>query len=105
MPIAVCEAAESLQAGIACAIKWPNDVWVEGRKLAGVLIEANPQDGWAVIGVGLNLAIAPDEFPPELRETATSLFGSSEGGRGKGRLSNSGEAPQTLPTPLPQLKL
>jgi BirA family biotin operon repressor/biotin-[acetyl-CoA-carboxylase] ligase len=75
VPLAVCEAAESLQPGIECAIKWPNDVWVEGRKLGGILIEAKPQDGWAVIGVGLNLAIERDEFPEELRETATSLEG------------------------------
>ena len=73
VPIAVCEAAEELEPGIECQIKWPNDIWVEGRKLAGVLIEAKPQDDWAVIGVGLNLAIERDEFPPELRETATSL--------------------------------
>jgi BirA family biotin operon repressor/biotin-[acetyl-CoA-carboxylase] ligase len=73
VPLAVCEAAEELEPGIECGVKWPNDVQVDGRKLAGVLIEARPQDGWAVIGVGLNLAIAPDEFPPELRETATSL--------------------------------
>jgi BirA family biotin operon repressor/biotin-[acetyl-CoA-carboxylase] ligase len=58
-----------------CEIKWPNDVWVDGRKLAGVLVEARPQDGWAVIGVGLNLTVAEEEFPPELRETAASLFG------------------------------
>jgi BirA family biotin operon repressor/biotin-[acetyl-CoA-carboxylase] ligase len=75
VPIAVCEAAESLQAGLRCSIKWPNDVWLEGRKLGGILIEARPQDGWAVIGIGLNLAIEPEEFPPELRETATSLRG------------------------------
>jgi len=75
VPLAVCEAAEELQPGIECAIKWPNDVWVDGRKLAGALIEAKPQDGWAVIGVGLNLTIERDEFPPELRETATSLVG------------------------------
>lgn len=73
VPLAVCEAAEELQPGIECAIKWPNDVWVEGRKLAGVLIEAKPQDGWAVIGVGLNLAIERGQFPPELRDTAISL--------------------------------
>ena len=71
-----------MRPGIECRIKWPNDVWLEGRKLAGILIEAKPQDGWAVIGVGLNLSIAPDEFPPELRDTATSLFGSSAGRRG-----------------------
>jgi BirA family biotin operon repressor/biotin-[acetyl-CoA-carboxylase] ligase len=75
VPLAVCEAAEELAPGIACGVKWPNDVQVEGRKLAGVLIEARPQDGWAVLGVGLNLAIAREEFPPELRDTATSLTG------------------------------
>jgi BirA family biotin operon repressor/biotin-[acetyl-CoA-carboxylase] ligase len=75
VPLAVCEAAESLQAGLECSIKWPNDVWVEGRKLGGILIEARPRDGWAVIGVGLNLSIETDEFPPELRDTATSLRG------------------------------
>jgi len=79
VPLAVCEAAEELQPGIECGVKWPNDVLVEGRKLAGVLIEARPQDGWAVIGVGLNLSIAPEEFPPDLRETAVSIFSSNAG--------------------------
>jgi BirA family biotin operon repressor/biotin-[acetyl-CoA-carboxylase] ligase len=73
VPLAVCEAAEELQPGIRCGVKWPNDVQVEGRKLAGVLIEARPQDSWAVVGVGLNLAIEHRDFPQELRETATSL--------------------------------
>ncbi len=63
VPLAVCEAAEALAPGTPCRVKWPNDVWVEGRKLAGVLIEARPQEGWGVIGVGLNLAISPEEFP------------------------------------------
>jgi BirA family biotin operon repressor/biotin-[acetyl-CoA-carboxylase] ligase len=73
VPLAVCAAAEELRPGIECGVKWPNDVHLEGRKLAGVLIEARPQDGWAVVGIGLNLTIAPEEFPPELRETAISL--------------------------------
>jgi BirA family biotin operon repressor/biotin-[acetyl-CoA-carboxylase] ligase len=71
--VAACEAAEQLEDGLECRIKWPNDVWIGRRKLAGILIEARPQEGWAVVGVGLNLAIAEEEFPPELRETATSL--------------------------------
>jgi BirA family transcriptional regulator, biotin operon repressor / biotin---[acetyl-CoA-carboxylase] ligase len=71
-PLAVAEAAEEM-ADVRCAIKWPNDVWIEGRKCAGVLIEARPQDGWAVIGVGLNVSIEPNEFPEELRGRATSL--------------------------------
>ena len=82
--LAVCEAAEELATSLyptgpelpkdlTCKVKWPNDVQVEGRKLAGILIEARPQDDWAVVGVGLNLTIAPEEFPPDLRDTATSL--------------------------------
>jgi BirA family biotin operon repressor/biotin-[acetyl-CoA-carboxylase] ligase len=78
VPIAVCEAAEGLVPGVECAIKWPNDVWLEGRKLAGILIEARPQDAWAVIGVGLNLTVETDEFPPDLREIAVSLGGGIE---------------------------
>jgi BirA family biotin operon repressor/biotin-[acetyl-CoA-carboxylase] ligase len=73
VPLAVCEAAEQLRPDLACKVKWPNDIHVGGRKLAGVLIEARPQDGWAVIGIGLNLTIEPAEFPPELRDTATSI--------------------------------
>lgn len=86
VPLAVCEAAEELQPTIECRVKWPNDVLVDRRKLAGILIEARPQDGWAVIGVGLNLTISPHEFPPDLRDTAISLFG-SVGGEGDPRRS------------------
>jgi BirA family transcriptional regulator, biotin operon repressor / biotin---[acetyl-CoA-carboxylase] ligase len=72
VPLAVAEAAEALSP-VACELKWPNDVWIEGRKCAGVLIEARPSDGWAVIGVGINLAIEAADFPEELRDTATSV--------------------------------
>lgn len=73
VPLAVCEAAEQLNPDLECKVKWPNDIHVEGRKLAGVLIEARPQDGWAVIGVGMNLSIQQEEFPEELQATAVSL--------------------------------
>jgi BirA family transcriptional regulator, biotin operon repressor / biotin---[acetyl-CoA-carboxylase] ligase len=76
VPLAVCEAAEELRPGLECGVKWPNDVLVKQRKLAGILVEARPQDGWAVVGVGLNLTISPDEFPPDLRDKAVSLFSS-----------------------------
>ena len=36
-------------------IKWPNDVWIDGRKVAGILVEGRPQEGWAVLGIGLNV--------------------------------------------------
>jgi len=96
-PLAVCAAAESLRPGAECMVKWPNDVWLEGRKLAGILIEAKPQDGWAVIGVGLNLSIAPDEFPPDLRQPAISLFGTTGGSRGESHRSLPAVAPPGLP--------
>ena len=72
--LAVCETAEQLRPGIECEVKWPNDIHLDGRKLAGILIEARPQDGWAVLGIGLNLTIGADEFPEDLRGRATSLF-------------------------------
>ncbi len=71
IPLAVCDAAEAL-APVECQVKWPNDVWLDERKLAGVLIEARPPE-WAVIGVGLNLSIPGDAFPDDLRWPATSL--------------------------------
>lgn len=73
VPLAVCEACESL-APVECRVKWPNDVWLSERKLAGVLIEARPPE-WAVIGVGVNLSVGPGEFPRELRWPAISLGG------------------------------
>jgi BirA family biotin operon repressor/biotin-[acetyl-CoA-carboxylase] ligase len=70
-PVAVAEACESV-GGVECRIKWPNDVWLDERKLAGILIEARPPE-WAVIGIGVNVAIAANEFPEDLRWPATSL--------------------------------
>jgi BirA family transcriptional regulator, biotin operon repressor / biotin---[acetyl-CoA-carboxylase] ligase len=59
--------------GDAARIKWPNDVLVDGRKVAGILVEGRPQEGWAVLGIGLNVALREDDFPPELRATAGTL--------------------------------
>ena len=73
VPLAVCEAAEAV-APVRCQVKWPNDIWIDERKVSGVLVEARPDEGWAVVGVGLNVAITVDEFPPELRDTAISLL-------------------------------
>ena len=52
--VAVCEALP-----IDAAIKWPNDIWVDRRKVAGILVEARPQEGWAVVGIGVNVHGAP----------------------------------------------
>jgi BirA family biotin operon repressor/biotin-[acetyl-CoA-carboxylase] ligase len=52
--VAVCEALP-----VEAAIKWPNDIWLDGAKVAGILVEARPQEGWAVVGIGVNVHEAP----------------------------------------------
>jgi BirA family biotin operon repressor/biotin-[acetyl-CoA-carboxylase] ligase len=91
--VAVCDAA-----GPRALIKWPNDVVLEraprprgasagekvvesGRtatagalaKLAGILTEGRPQEGWAVLGIGLNVAVRLRDLPAEIRLTAATL--------------------------------
>ena len=58
-------------------IKWPNDLVLDGRKLAGVLIETEQRGGrldFAVIGIGLNIRHELADFTPEVRSLATSLY-------------------------------
>jgi BirA family biotin operon repressor/biotin-[acetyl-CoA-carboxylase] ligase len=55
---------------VPAQIKWPNDVWIGGKKVSGILVEGRPQEGWAVLGIGLN--VATRSFPDELSEIATS---------------------------------
>ena len=74
--LAVCDACERA-APVICRIKWPNDVWIDGRKVAGILIEGRPQEGWAVLGVGVNVSTRAGDFPPELRDIATSIAAAS----------------------------
>jgi len=61
----------------AAAVKYPNDVLVAGRKLAGLLLETRTgvSDAAALIaGVGINVNSRDEDFPPGLRQTATSLY-------------------------------
>jgi len=59
--------------GPAAQIKWPNDVLLDGRKVAGILVESRPQERWAVVGIGINVAVAPGSLPPEVRDRAGTL--------------------------------
>jgi BirA family biotin operon repressor/biotin-[acetyl-CoA-carboxylase] ligase len=62
--------------GLPLHIKWPNDILWESRKLAGILTESGSTSGridFAVVGMGINLNQTPLDFPPELRDSATSL--------------------------------
>jgi BirA family transcriptional regulator, biotin operon repressor / biotin---[acetyl-CoA-carboxylase] ligase len=60
-------------AGPGARVKWPNDVLLDGRKVGGVLVEGRPQEGWAVVGIGVNVALDPTELPPEVRDVAGTL--------------------------------
>ena len=59
--------------GAGALVKWPNDVWIDGRKVAGILVEGRPQERWAVVGIGLNVAVRMEDFPSELQETAGTM--------------------------------
>jgi BirA family biotin operon repressor/biotin-[acetyl-CoA-carboxylase] ligase len=70
-----------LRAGLAVAdlaggparVKWPNDVLLDGRKVAGILVEGRPQEAWAALGMGINVAVDATDLPPELRTVAGTL--------------------------------
>jgi BirA family transcriptional regulator, biotin operon repressor / biotin---[acetyl-CoA-carboxylase] ligase len=75
--VAVCDVV-----GAQARVKWPNDVVIEQppsaggglpvlAKLAGILAEARPQEGWAVLGIGLNVAVRLEDLPALERPAAT----------------------------------
>lgn len=62
--------------GLAVEIKWPNDIYFQGRKLAGILTELNAEldaINFIVMGIGINVNIDQTAFPADIRKTATSL--------------------------------
>jgi BirA family biotin operon repressor/biotin-[acetyl-CoA-carboxylase] ligase len=72
LPLAAAVAVAEV-AGDDARIKWPNDVLLGGGKVAGILAESRPQEGWAVLGIGLNVAVRAEDLPAELRGTAATL--------------------------------
>jgi BirA family biotin operon repressor/biotin-[acetyl-CoA-carboxylase] ligase len=63
--------------GLTPEIKWPNDILLRGRKLAGILTELSAeldQVKHVILGIGLNVNLAASDFPPDLRKLATSLL-------------------------------
>ena len=72
--VAVAEAVAEW--GVRAELKWPNDVLVSERKLAGILSEAASGPAgveWVVLGIGVNVALEVAALPPEIRGTVTSL--------------------------------
>ncbi|MEA2315313.1 MAG: BirA family transcriptional regulator [Solirubrobacteraceae bacterium] len=99
--VAVCDVA-----GPAALIKWPNDIVVARparahartpplAKLAGILAEGRLQEGWAIVGIGLNAAVVLDQLPPELR--------GDPGGDGALPAATLGRSPLELEATLEQL--
>lgn len=71
--VATAEALERV-APVAARVKWPNDVLVGGKKIAGILLESRPgADSVAPLVIGIGVNLAQQEFPPELAGQATSI--------------------------------
>ena len=76
--VAVCLALEEV-CGVKPTIKWVNDIYLDGRKVAGILTEAafgieNGALEYAVVGIGLNVYPPKGGFPAELSETAGAVL-------------------------------
>ena len=64
------------QTGLKPEIKWPNDILVQGKKVAGILTELSAELDhvkYVILGIGVDVNLSPGDFPPELRKVATSL--------------------------------
>lgn len=93
--LAVLAATATVTGAIDASLKWPNDILSRGRKLGGILMETSLRGGVkgghlgdgderapegepkrrpVILGIGLNINSAPEDFPPDIRETATSLY-------------------------------
>lgn len=70
-----CAVAVAEAVGHQAKIKWPNDIILNGKKVAGILLESkkHAKSSVFVIGIGINCHQQPDSFAPELRKTATSI--------------------------------
>ena len=85
--VALCRAIDRLAPalGVEPQIKWPNDIWLDGKKIAGLLVETRMsgtgagESSFAVLGIGLN--VNGLEFPDEIRRIATSLRQAAGGKR------------------------
>ena len=71
-----CARAIRRATGLDARLKWPNDIFISGKKVAGILAEMegeNARPRFVILGVGINVNGEAESLPAELRETATSL--------------------------------
>ena len=82
--VAICDAIHKVT-GIECQIKWINDIYINNKKIGGILTEAstNFESGtidYLILGIGINFNNPKDDFPDNLKEIAGSLYkGNSNG--------------------------
>jgi BirA family biotin operon repressor/biotin-[acetyl-CoA-carboxylase] ligase len=74
----VCEAIEAVSEKVP-QIKWVNDIFLDGKKICGILTEAvtdyeSSNVQWIVVGIGINFSTPTDDFPDDLREIAGAVF-------------------------------
>ena len=74
LAVAVAEAVGEI-GGKSAKIKWPNDIILNGKKVAGILLESKNYNGHSIyiLGIGINCHQEKDSFPPDLRTLATSI--------------------------------
>jgi BirA family biotin operon repressor/biotin-[acetyl-CoA-carboxylase] ligase len=72
--VAMAEAVDTVAPGLP-GLKWPNDLWLRGKKAGGIIaqLQAGAQP-YVLLGVGLNLNLSAAQVPEDLREIATSLM-------------------------------
>lgn len=74
--VAVATAVREAAPGLPVVVKWPNDVLIGGRKVAGILTEMAGEEravDYVLVGTGINVNFAAESFPPELQAIATTL--------------------------------
>ena len=89
--VAVCEAIESVT-NLSPKIKWGNDIFIDGKKVCGILTEAitdfeSGNLSWIVLGIGINVNTRAEDFPHDLREIAGSLSGNERPNISRNRLA------------------
>jgi BirA family biotin operon repressor/biotin-[acetyl-CoA-carboxylase] ligase len=74
--LAAAEAIEQVSS-IHVSVKWPNDLLISERKVGGILCESGTgtrADPFQIIGIGINVNVDHDDWPPDLRDSATSIW-------------------------------
>ncbi|QGJ70115.1 Biotin--[acetyl-CoA-carboxylase] ligase [Planctomycetales bacterium 10988] len=71
--VAMVEAIQSFLPNLPVGLHWPNDLYIEGQKIGGILIEGLPKNRW-ILGIGVNINNSQQWAPLELRNRLTSLI-------------------------------